>query len=332
MKSFIKQRYPRAYTACKSVIQPFRKIRSRIILTIRKIRLRQITKQEFIEDVRTAIASGRPYAAGGCGPPEYAWMYYEIFLDKMPSAKVLASYEKKMCADALGQAGVFPATPCFLREYGRFYSEHFMNLDCYGVAFYKREYDVLRYYGYNGKMIFFPMLQPDLSIPENDQNCYLQYLRDKKLLLVCPFGHFLKERATKETYEKVWAKTGKKWFYPRAVYSVEFPYGFDPQTHNQYKNEFALFEAITQQINSMDYDIALIGAGGLAIPLASHVKKMGKVAIDLGGCLQIIFGVIGGRWRNLPDWQRNYFNEWWVDLPERYKPNRTDICDGGAYW
>jgi hypothetical protein len=59
---------------------------------------------------------------------------------------------------------------------------------------------------------------------------------------------------------------------------------------------------------------------------------MGKLAIDLGGHLQIVFGVVGQRWRNMSDMKEKYFNEYWIDMPVRYKPKETNVCDNGAYW
>ena len=150
--------------------------------------------------------------------------------------------------------------------------------------------------------------------------------------MICPFGDLLKERATKEIFEGVWSKTGKKWFYPQAVDSVEFPYGFAKETHEKYPTVIDLFEFIMGKITAKDFDIALIAAGGLSIPIASTIKNMGKVSIDLGGHLQFLFGVIGKRWRNREENKRDYFNEWWIDMPVKYKPKETDVCDAGAYW
>jgi hypothetical protein len=61
-------------------------------------------------------------------------------------------------------------------------------------------------------------------------------------------------------------------------------------------------------------------------------RSRSKIGISFGGGLQILFGVIGKRWRNLERWQREYFNEAWIDMPVKYRPKETDVCDSGAYW
>jgi len=143
----------------------------------------------------------------------------------------------------------------------------------------------------------------------------------------------LKGEATREIFEGVWSKAGKKkWFYPKTVEALEFPYGFAAETHKSYSTAIDLFKYITIEIEKRDFDIALIGAGGLAIPIASHVKNMGKIGIDLGGHLQVLFGVLGKRYRNWK-WDAWNSNEWCIDMPAKYRPKEADdVCDKGAYW
>ena len=114
--------------------------------------------------------------------------------------------------------------------------------------------------------------------------------------------------------------------------ALEFPYGFASETHKKYPTAIDLFKHIRAEIDKKDFDIALIGAAGLAIPIASYVKSMGRVGVDLGGHLQILFGVIGQRWRTRDDFKTLYFNDWWIDMPAKYRPKETDVCDLGAYW
>ena len=75
-----------------------------------------------------------------------------------------------------------------------------------------------------------------------------------------------------------------------------------------------------------------MGAAGLAVPIVSHIKGRGRVAIDLGGHLQVLFGVLGKRWRDSDEWRARYVNADWIDMPARYRPVETGVCDSGAYW
>jgi hypothetical protein len=62
------------------------------------------------------------------------------------------------------------------------------------------------------------------------------------------------------------------------------------------------------------------------------VKKIGKVSIDLGGHLQVVFGVLGARWKAFENFVDNYVTDSWVSMPAKYMPRKKDVCDNGAYW
>src|SRR5207245_3927854 len=129
--------------------------------------------------------------------------------------------------------------------------------------------------------------------PGTPDDCYLPHFENSRVLLVCPFATVLRDRATKEIFEGVWSKSSRRrWFYPKSVEALEFPYGFSKETHERFPTAIHLFNYIVGLVEAREFDVALIGAGGLAIPLASHVKNMGKVGMDLGGHLQTICVVI----------------------------------------
>jgi hypothetical protein len=299
-----------------------------------------ISRKEFIEDIKQSIEGNIGYATGKIGLSQKYWMYYEIFLKKSRNNKEpLTSFEEKLKFHGLKQAGIFPEDPRFYLEFNKnFYMDHIMNLDSLGIFIQddmwniEYEYEIIKFYKIRNsvKLIYYVNQEPDRSIPNNDDECYLKYMKGKKILIICPFGELLKKRAKREIFEGVWSSSGKKWFYPESVDAIEFPYGFSNQTQKKYKTAIDLFNSITEQIDKKNFDIALIAASGLAIPLASYVKTMGKVGIDLGGHLQIIFGVLGQRWKNNENFQ-GYFNDCWVEMPDQYKPNKSEVGDYD-YW
>jgi hypothetical protein len=166
------------------------------------------------------------------------------------------------------------------------------------------EEPIIDFYQLRNKFNYYTDQQPDRNIDGEERYCYLPYFRDKKILIICPFANLLRDRAERETFEGVWSNVDKKWFYPHSVTAMEIPYGFARATQEKYDTILDLYQAITTEIEQRDFDIALIGAGGLAIPIASFIKNMGKIGLDIGGHLQIIFGVIGQKWRNLTERQQ----------------------------
>ena len=94
---------------------------------------------------------------------------------------------------------------------------------------------------------------------------------------------------------------------------------------------FDALDYMKQEIEKIDFDIALIGAGAYGFPLAAHIKRMGKKAVHIGGSLQLYFGIIGLRWEQIPHFKA-LFNEHWVrPLPEEYPQNHLKV-EGGVYW
>jgi hypothetical protein len=300
-----------------------------------------IAKAEFLADLRAALAAGRGYAAGRIGMSQKHWLYYPILLDRQAALpKVYRLFERRLCQHGLQNEGIFPADPAFYLRFNDFYLEHLRNLDCLGL--YLQDWDlpleksIVEFYGLTNKLIHYVDLQPDRQSPSDESACYLPDLRGRKVLLICPFASLLAERANRTTFEAVWARIGKRWFEPGSVEALEIPYGFAATTQARYATALELFDELADQIQALDFEVALIGAGGLAVPLASFVKSLGRVGLDVGGHLQMVFGVLGQKWRDLADWQAAYYNPAWIDMPARYRPEESDVCleNGvpGAYW
>jgi hypothetical protein len=49
--------------------------------------------------------------------------------------------------------------------------------------------------------------------------------------------------------------------------------------------------------DKIDFDVAIIGAGAYGFPLAAHMKRSGRNGHHLGGATQIMFGIMGRRWK-----------------------------------
>ena len=230
--------------------------------------------------------------------------------------------------------GIFPSDERSMESFVAFYLPHIRNMDWLGMTLDQpqRELPVLKHYGLSGRLAYYQDFVPDRSVPNDDRRCYLPHLAGQRILLVCPFARLLQARATEAIFEAVWAKTGKRWFHPAAVEALELPYGFEPETQRKFGTAINLFEHTAAEMSRQTFDVALIAAAGLAIPLAAAAKQMGKVAIDMGGDLQILFGVIGTRWRSRPEWHQKYFNASWIAVPDHYQPTVADVGDGRSYW
>lgn len=88
-------------------------------------------------------------------------------------------------------------------------------------------------------------------------------------------------------------------------------------------------EKLGKKIQSMDFDVALVGAGAWSIPLLAGVREMGRKGIHLGGATQIAFGIKGRRWDEY--WGKHY-NEFWVRPSPKETPAGYKQKENGCYW
>jgi len=85
------------------------------------------------------------------------------------------------------------------------------------------------------------------------------------------------------------------------------------------------------QMETIEFDVALIGAGAYGLPLAAHAKRMGRKAVHLGGALQLLFGIKGKRWDSRTSYQ-NLYNEHWMRPMKAETPASNTQVEGGCYW
>lgn len=94
---------------------------------------------------------------------------------------------------------------------------------------------------------------------------------------------------------------------------------------------FAALDYMKDQINEVDFDIALLGCGAYGFNLAAHVKRMGKKAVHIGGDLQYLFGIAGNSLRQKPIWG-DLHNDAWINPGVNERPKGLEKVENGCYW
>jgi hypothetical protein len=293
-----------------------------------------IGPERFAEAVGLAVGSAAGYAAGKIGVSERACLLYPMLEAQGATPLQLRAFEQTLKVKATDQSGVFPANSAFYREFAAFYADRMRELDCIGLSMdsLRPSLEIIRFYSFTADLIRYHDQEPDRSVPADDSRCYLPHFAGRRVLIVSPYAQALRDRAERDTFEAVWTNTGKRWFEPATVDAVEFPYGFARETQRHFGTCLDLLDDIKARVQQHEFDVALIGAGALGIPIASHVKSLGKVGLSLGGALQVIFGVIGHRWRRSAHWRERYINEAWVDVPAKYRPDPGETDASMNYW
>ncbi len=286
-------------------------------------------RDAFADAVGRAVDERAGFAAGKLGGTEQNWMMLPVVAREGDSRRAHA-FAVATAHRGLRHAGVFPADAAFAHDFAARFADAVRRFDSLGVTDDVPSIDRIVVHHGLDHPVHFSAHEPDRSSPADDASCWLHHLRGRRVLIVCPFADLLAERATRETFEAVWAKTGKRWFEPASVSGIELPYGFEPATQRRFDTCLDLLDDVCARIDATDYDVALIAVGGLGALIAAHVKARGRVGISLGGHLQALFGVLGERWRKREEWQRSYINDAWIDMPARYRPD-SSLTDED-YW
>lgn len=108
-----------------------------------------------------------------------------------------------------------------------------------------------------------------------------------------------------------------------------------PQTQgNNVSEEFHIeLQKFTEKLDSLEYDIALVSAGGYGNIICNYIYNKGKSAVYVGGVLQMYFGILGGRWLiDRPDVLRLFLNEHWSKPSDEEKPDGYKNIENGCYW
>ena len=95
----------------------------------------------------------------------------------------------------------------------------------------------------------------------------------------------------------------------------------------RHRDWFETLEDLKAQMEKETFDIALVGAGAWSLPLVAHAKKVGKKGIHLGGLLQLLFGIKGGRYDH-----EEIYNTAWIRPLSSEVPLNFKKLEQGAYW
>jgi hypothetical protein len=151
-------------------------------------------------------------------------------------------------------------------------------------------------------------------------------LTNQRVLVIHPFV---------KTIEKQYLKREKLFANPALL--PEFELILLPSVQSiagsqtKYLSWFDALADMSDKIERIDFDIAIIGAGAYGMPLAAFVKSLGKKAIHLGGSTQLLFGIKGGRWDQRPEYSQLY-NEHWVRPDSSETPSHFRQVENGCYW
>ena len=166
--------------------------------------------------------------------------------------------------------------------------------------------------------------------PYNHQNPWSKALEGLTVLVVHPFDFSIREQYKRREliFENPDVLPPFELKTLKAVQSIA-------NNPTQYNTWFDALESMKEKISAISFDIAIIGCGAYGMPLAAHVKRLGKKAVHLGGATQVLFGIKGKRWE-AEDYGDGYkqrlINEYWVRPADNEIPQNFTSVEEGCYW
>jgi Uncharacterized NAD(FAD)-dependent dehydrogenases len=233
-------------------------------------------------------------------------------------------YSRKIKFAMSNNAGFFPVDDVSLDAFAEMYLDSLKEVDVMGVWFNKYEDVICNTSCRDAELVELSCLEPFRFT-----NPWSGLLAGKKVLVIHPFV---------ESIRKQYAEKRQLLFSsPDVLPDFELKTLKAVQSIACSKVDFATwFDAYRHMCNEMekiDFDICLIGAGAYGLPLAAFAKKLGKQAIHLGGVTQILFGIKGRRWeREYADSIAKLFNEHWSRPLGSETPANISKIDKGCYW
>lgn len=231
-------------------------------------------------------------------------------------------------------AGIYCKTEMDLVTYYEMYYNAIINSDALAVFNFRQ--DVLLYEQYFMKTIELQciasrVLEPFYLILENEIP-WTHHLLGKKVLIISPFIDSFQKQIQNGFH--MFQDTSKTMFHPDQEFV--FYKSFNTLAGNHIHSSWLeTFNIMCEDINKLDFDIAMLSCGGYGIPLSYHIKNnLKKSSIYVGGGLQLLFGVIGQRWLTHP-----IISKIIMEQPEQFiRPSGDEIVknkncvENGCYW
>ncbi len=264
-----------------------------------KKRLRLLSNIESDKIIVEKVKSGKPFMLGRFGSSEVRGIFKNEF-------DILCFY-----------AGFFPRDKSLLSKFKKVYLDAAKSLDILAIWNYKNHFlnkiKLLR---------TLPNIENIIPLPAAGgiDRPWIKELKGKKILVIHPF---------KKTIESQYKKSAQLKILPtlKSLEVIKAVQTLGDNEDSRFKIWFDALDFMKKEIDKKDFDIALIACGAYGLPLAAHVKSIGKQALHVGGGLQLLFGIRGKRWDDKME-----YNKYWVSpMKEDFLKDHKKF-EGGCYW
>jgi len=169
-------------------------------------------------------------------------------------------------------------------------------------------------------------------------NPWTKFLKGKKVLAISTHAETIKQQW--EKIDDIWGDDREliaPFEFVDCIRSPYHPYMDDRQPPNC-EHWLQSVEFICKHMDNYDYDVLLAGCSSSAPFYVNHAKEKGKIGIQVGGVLQLYFGILGYRWTKVPghsEWNNMYNDHWMYPLKvdeANNKDTKAALETNFAYW
>jgi len=169
-------------------------------------------------------------------------------------------------------------------------------------------------------------------------NPWTAKLKNKKVLVISTHAESIKYQYNK--LDKIWGNKREVIAPFELAGVIRSPYHplMDNRQYPNCNHWGDTVNYIMKEIEKYDFDVLLAGASTSSVFYAQHAKELGKIGIQTGGVVQLMFGILGYRWTKVlgySQWNKMY-NEHWIypleiDEAQNRKKN-MHLETNFAYW
>ncbi len=272
-----------------------------------------LTLQETNELISTRLKAQEPFFAGRLGYNEARCMGETLFAN--------GHYSEDTRIKMPLEAGFFPSNPEYFKKFTEFSTEALGVSDLIGVWYTPYQYRLLDSFAKEAQFTDLAYLEPFFI-----EHPWTQVLAGKRVLVVNPFTQSIQsnyhDRANRPFLDNLLPDFDLLTIKPPVTLAGNQPEG---------RTWIQEFEMLQEQVNTLEFDVAILGCGSYGFPLAGQIKKSGRSVIHLGGATQLLFGVKGRRWAERPEFSQVFEGSWTSPL-ESERPANFQSVEGGCYW
>ena len=176
-----------------------------------------------------------------------------------------------------------------------------------------------------------PIFDAGVLCPIKYAKPWTKALEGKKVLIVSVFSELIEKQYS--IIHKVFPE-GNPWPNIELTTVQSVWYGSYELRDRRFNSYFDALKYLYEECMKRDFEVALLCCSKLGIDLAPMLKRAGKKAIQMGGDMQIMFGIRGKRWDNNRVLMK-YYNDYWV-RPDVKETGANSViverADDGCYW